>query len=123
MFAVSVCLFYWTLTIAGSFGPQLSFAIPGLQLVIGSKFVLLMAAPLLPAIFCVAIYPECRASLTNLEPSWAAYFAAFVIRPIIPFSRLLLSGRSYLLQAILGSPILIFNGQVHQKLPSFESSH
>jgi len=86
VFAVSVCLFYWTLTIAGSFGPPLSFAIPGLQLAIGSKFVLLMAASLLPAIFCVAIYPECRASLANPKASWATYLAAIVVGPIVPFA-------------------------------------
>ena len=86
VFGVSVCLFYWTLTIAGSFGPQLRFAIPGLQLVIGSKFVLLMAAPLLPAIFCVAIYPECRASLTNPKASWVIYLAAVVVGPVVPFA-------------------------------------
>src|SRR5258708_525143 len=86
VFAVSVCLFYWTLTIAGSFGPQLRFAIPGLQLDIGSKFVLLMAASLLPAIFCVAIYPECRAYLANPKASWATYLAAVVVGPIVPFA-------------------------------------
>jgi hypothetical protein len=76
VFAVSVCAAYWALSIVGSFGPQIKFAIPDLQFAIGSKFVLLMAATFLPAVFCVVVYPECRSSLLKFNASWALYLVA-----------------------------------------------
>ena len=85
LFAISVCALYWTLSIAGSFGPQIEFAIPGLQFAVGSKFVLLMGASLIPAIICVAIYPECRSSLKKISANWAVYFVAIVAGLVLPF--------------------------------------
>jgi membrane protease YdiL (CAAX protease family) len=84
IFAISVCALNWTLSIAGSFGPQIKVEIPSLQFAVGSKFVLLMAASLLPAIFCVVFYPECRSSLKKVNASWAIYFVAIAVG-FLPF--------------------------------------
>jgi membrane protease YdiL (CAAX protease family) len=85
IFAISVCALNWTLSIAGCFGPQIKVEIPSLQFAVGSKFVLIMAASLLPAIFCVFVYPECRSSLKKVNASWAIYFVAIGIGLILPF--------------------------------------
>jgi membrane protease YdiL (CAAX protease family) len=85
IFAISACGFYWALSIAGSFGPQIKFALPGLQFAIGSKFVLVMDASLIPAIACVVFYPECRSSLRKLNASWAVYLLAIAAGVILPF--------------------------------------
>lgn len=85
VFAVSVCVVYWTLSIAGSFGPQIKFAIPSLQFSIGSQFVLLMAASFLPALYCFVVYPECRSSLRRFNANWAIYFVALAAGFILPF--------------------------------------
>jgi membrane protease YdiL (CAAX protease family) len=83
-FAIAVCAVYWTLTIAGSFGTQIKFAIPGLNFAVGSSFVLLMAASFLPAVFCVLVYPECRSSLLKFNASLAIYFFAIAAGLILP---------------------------------------
>jgi membrane protease YdiL (CAAX protease family) len=79
-------LFYWAISILGSFGPQIEFAIPGLQVAVGSKFILMMSASFLPAAFCVVVYPECRSSLKNFHANWAVYFGAVLAGLILPFS-------------------------------------
>jgi membrane protease YdiL (CAAX protease family) len=85
VFAISVCAVYWALSIAASFGPQVRFALPGLQFAIGSKFVLLMVASFLPAVFCVVVYPECRSSLLKFNANSAIYFVALIIGLVLPF--------------------------------------
>lgn len=85
IFAMSICAFYWTLSIAGSLGPQIKLAMPGIQFALGSKFVLLMTASLIPAIACIVFYPECRSSLKEMSVSWAAYFVAIPTGIVLPF--------------------------------------
>jgi membrane protease YdiL (CAAX protease family) len=84
VFAISVCAIYWTLSIAGSFGPQIKFALPSLQFAVGSKFVLLMGASLVPAIICVVMYPECRSSLQKVNAHWAVYLVAIASGLVLP---------------------------------------
>ena len=84
LFMISVCALNWTLSIAGSFGPQIKVEIPSLQFAISSQFVLLTAASLLPAVFCVVYYPECRSSLKKLNASWSVYFVAIAVG-FLPF--------------------------------------
>ncbi len=85
IFVISAFALNWTLSIAGSFGPQIKVEIPSLQFAISSQFVLLTAASLLPAIFCVVFYPECRSSLKKVNASWAVYFVAIAVGLILPF--------------------------------------
>jgi membrane protease YdiL (CAAX protease family) len=84
IFAISVCALNWTLSIAGSFSSQIKIEIPSLQFALGSNFVLLTAASLLPAVFCVVFYPECRSSLKKVNASWAVYFVAIAVG-FLPF--------------------------------------
>ena len=77
-FALSVCFVYWAFTLAGSFGPDFTIAIHPPQFAIDTRFILLMAASFLPALYCFAAYPECRSSLEKLNASWKVYFVAIV---------------------------------------------
>lgn len=86
IFAISVCSFYWALSIAGSFGPQIKLAIPGIQFAITSKFVLLMAAPLLLAVLCIVLYAGCRASLKKVDAHWGVYLLAVTVGLALPFA-------------------------------------
>lgn len=85
IFAASVCAVYWTLQIAGSFGSQVKVEIPSLHFALGSSFVLLTAASLIPAVFCVCFYPECRSSLKKVNAPSAIYFVAVAVGLILPF--------------------------------------
>jgi membrane protease YdiL (CAAX protease family) len=85
LFVLFVCAVYWTLSIAGSFGPEIKVAIPRLHFSVGSKFVLLMGASLIPAIICVVVYPECRSSLRRINAGWAVYLAAILTGLMLPF--------------------------------------
>jgi membrane protease YdiL (CAAX protease family) len=85
IFIISVCALNWVLSIAGSFSPQIKIDIPSLQFSIGSNFVLLTAASLLPAVFCFVFYPECRSSLKKVNASGAVYFVAIAVGFILPF--------------------------------------
>lgn len=84
IFAMSVCAVYWTLSIAGSFGPEIKVTIPRLQFAVGSKFVLLMGASLIPAIICVVVYPECRSSLRKVNANWVVYLVATATGLMLP---------------------------------------
>lgn len=84
IFAVTMCAFYWTLSVVGSYGPQIKVALPYLQFAIGSKFVLLMAASLIPAIFCMAVYPECRSVFRKLSARWTVYLVAILAGAMLP---------------------------------------
>ncbi len=85
IFVISVCALNWALSIAGSFGPQIKVEIPSNHFAISSQFVLLTAASLLPAVFCVVSYPECRSSLKKVNASWSVYFVAIAVGFILPF--------------------------------------
>ena len=85
IFVICVCALNWAVSIAGSFGPQIKVEIPSLQFAISSQFVLLTAASLLPAVFCVVYYPECRSSLRKVNASWSVYFVAIAVGLILPF--------------------------------------
>jgi membrane protease YdiL (CAAX protease family) len=84
-FAVAVCAVYWALSIAASFGPQFRLELPGLHFAIGSKFVLLMVASFLPAVFCIVVYPECRTPLLKFNASSAVYLLALIVGLVLPF--------------------------------------
>jgi membrane protease YdiL (CAAX protease family) len=86
LFAATVCAFYWTLSIAGSFGPQIEFAIPKIDFAIGSKFALVMIASFLPAIACVGFYAETRKSLKKLKAPWSVYLFAGGLGLGLPFT-------------------------------------
>jgi len=75
-FALSVCLVYWTFSVAGSFGRDFTISIPSVHFAIDTRFILLMAASFLPALYCFSVYPECSASLNKLSANWKVYFAA-----------------------------------------------
>jgi membrane protease YdiL (CAAX protease family) len=76
LFALSVCFVYWALSIAASFGPDFTITVHPLQFAIDTRFILLMAASFLPALYCFAAYPECRSSLEKVNTSWKVYFVA-----------------------------------------------
>jgi len=76
LFALSACFVYWALSIAASFGPDFKITIHPLQFAIDSRFILLMAASFLPALYCFSAYPECRSSLEKVNTSWKVYFVA-----------------------------------------------
>jgi len=86
IFALLVCAFSWAFTIAGSYGPQIRIAIPGINFAIGSKFILLMAGPLLPALICFFRYPECRPSLKKWNAGTGVYLLAIATGFILPFA-------------------------------------
>jgi len=85
-FAVSVCLVYWALCIAGSFGTDYTITIRSLQFAIDTKFILLIAASLLPALYCFFTYPECRSSLWRVNAGWTVYLVAVTTGLFLPFS-------------------------------------
>lgn len=84
-FAVSACFVCWTLSFAASFGPDFTITIHPLQFAIDTSFILLMAAPLLPALYCFVTYPECRSSLKNVNATWKVYLVAIVTGLTLPF--------------------------------------
>jgi len=84
-FALSICFVYWALYIAGSFGPDFTITIHSLQFSVDTKFILLMAAPFLPALYCFATYPECRSSLWKVNASWTVYLVAIATGLCLPF--------------------------------------
>ncbi len=84
-FALSVCFVYWVLYLVGSFGPDFTITIHSLQVSIDTKFILLMAAPFLPALYCFLTYPECRSSLWKVNASWIVYLVAIATGLCLPF--------------------------------------
>ena len=86
LFAAVVCGFYWTLAIAGSFGPQIELSIPGINFAIGSRFILVMAAALLPAITCFILFSDVRESFKKLKAPWYVYLLALGIGLGLPFT-------------------------------------
>ncbi len=84
-FALSVCFVNWTLYIAGSFGPDFTITIQNLQFSVDTKFILLMSAPLLPALYCFVTYQECRSSLWKVGASWTVYLVAIATGLSLPF--------------------------------------
>jgi membrane protease YdiL (CAAX protease family) len=85
-FAVIVIGFYLAVAVLGSLGPQIQFSIPRLGIAIGSKYVFLMAASLLPAIACVLLYSEPRQAIARVGSAWYYYAIVVVLGMLIPFS-------------------------------------
>ena len=84
-FAVSACVVCWSLFIAGSFGPDFTITLRDLQFAIDTKFILLTAAPFLPALYCFVVYQECRLSMKKASANWKVYFAAITLGLSLPF--------------------------------------
>lgn len=86
-FALSVCLVYWALMVAGSFGPNLTITVRilSLQFSIVTESILLWSAALVPALFCFVTYQECRSSLWKVNASWTVYLVAITTGLALPF--------------------------------------
>ena len=84
-FAFSVCAVYWALCIVGSFGTDYTITIRVLQFSLDTKFILLMAASFLPALYCFVTYPECRSSVWKVNASWKVYLVAIATGLCLPF--------------------------------------
>jgi membrane protease YdiL (CAAX protease family) len=84
-FSVSVCFVYWALFIMGSYGTDYTITMRDPQFAIDTKFILLMAAPFLPALYCFVTYPECRSSLWKVNASWTVYLVAIATGLCLPF--------------------------------------
>ena len=89
LFAVSVCCVYWALSIAGSIGPGYTITVRdpqfAIDIVINTNFIFQMAAPLLPALYCFVVYPECRSSVGKVNARWRVYFVAIATGLSLPF--------------------------------------
>jgi membrane protease YdiL (CAAX protease family) len=85
LFATVVCGFYWVLTIAGSLGPQVQLSIPRVSFAIGSKFVLVMLAALIPAIASFTLFAEVRDSFKRWKAPWFVYLLALGVGIGLPF--------------------------------------
>ena len=87
-FAVCGCFVYWALSIAGSFGTDYTTTISWtdvFKFTIDTKFIFTMAAPFVPAFYCLRVYPECRSSLTKVNASLTLYFVAVATGLCLPF--------------------------------------
>jgi hypothetical protein len=85
LFAAAVCGFNLLLSAAASFGPQIELAFPGIKSSIGSRFVLVMLAGLMPAMACLVLYPDTRESLKRWKAPLAVYPAAIGFGLFVPF--------------------------------------
>jgi membrane protease YdiL (CAAX protease family) len=85
LFATAVCAFSLTLSIMGSFGPQIDFAIPRIDVAVGSQFVLITGATLLPTIVCLVLYADARVSLKKIAAPWSVYLVAIGLGLALPF--------------------------------------
>lgn len=85
LFATTVCAFYWALSIAASFGPQIELAFPRINFALGSAAVLVMVASLVPAIACLVFYPDARESLKKWQARWSVYLIAIGVGLTLPF--------------------------------------
>jgi membrane protease YdiL (CAAX protease family) len=86
LFAVSVCFICWLLHIAGSYGPDFTISVNSSQLELNSRFVLITAATLLPAVYCFLSYPDCRSSLWKVSAGALVYAAALATGLALPLS-------------------------------------
>ena len=86
LFATAVCAFYWALSIAAAFGPQITLTFPIIDVAIGSQFVLSMLAALVPATTCFLLYAETRRSLRKWQAPWFVYLIAVATGLGLPFA-------------------------------------
>lgn len=84
-FALSMCATYWSICFAASFGPAYVITFHALHYSVGTGFLLMMSAAILPAIYCFSVYPECRSSLWKLNASPVIYALALTVG-FLPFA-------------------------------------
>lgn len=85
LFAMAICAFGWTVSILGSFGPQVDFSIPRINFAVGSQFVLITVAALVPAVVCLVLCADARESLKKLNAPWSVYLVAIGLGFALPF--------------------------------------
>jgi membrane protease YdiL (CAAX protease family) len=85
LFATAVCAFGSLVSILGSFGPQVDFAISSIHFAVGSPFVFIMVAALVPAIVCFVLCASARESLRKVNAPWSVYLVAIGLGFTLPF--------------------------------------
>ncbi len=85
-FAVSVCFVVSAIVFLGWYSPNFTITIRPLQFAIDTESILMAVAVFVPALYCFAAYPECRASLWKLNAGWKVYFVAIAAGLILPFT-------------------------------------
>jgi membrane protease YdiL (CAAX protease family) len=83
-FIVVACFVCWALSFAASFGPNFTITIRSLQWTVDTKFILLLAATFLPALYCFFVYPEVWASLKKVNANWKVYLVSIVTGLSLP---------------------------------------
>lgn len=84
-FALSVCFVYWAICILGSFGTDFTITVHPLHSSVDTRSILIIGASFLPALYCIVVYPECRASILKLKASWKVYVLAVATGLVLPF--------------------------------------
>jgi membrane protease YdiL (CAAX protease family) len=90
-FAGAVCAFNWLIFAVVSFGSGATLSIPSLHITFSTGIILPIYASLLPALYCLLVYREARASVWKLRASFLAYGLA-IASGLIPFVKYIVPG-------------------------------